>query len=120
MKKQGGKKFDQGKAPLDLIPYESLVEIGKVLEFGRGKYGRANWADGINYSRLIAAAPRHIGQFNDGEDLDNETKTIHAANAATNLIFLIWMFKNRPDLDDRWTKDVKRKLSSRKKKSRQE
>ena len=109
MSEQGGKKFDQNKIPLDLIPYESLEEIGKVLKFGAEKYDRANWANGINYSRLIAAAMRHLGQFNNGEDFDEETNTLHVANAATNLIFLIWMYKNRPDLDDRWVKGIDKK-----------
>ena len=39
-----------------------------------------------------------------GEDFDEETKTLHIANAACNLLFAIWMMKNRPDLDDRWDK----------------
>ena len=107
-KKSGGVKFDQDKAPLDLIPYESLEEIGKVLAFGAKKYKRANWASGIEYSRLISAALRHINQYNMGEDLDPEAQTLHAANAAVNLIFLIWMHKNRPDLDNRWIKSVKK------------
>lgn len=108
MGKQGGKKFDQEKPPLDLIPYDSLVEIGNVLKFGAEKYDRANWANGINYSRLIAAALRHINQFNNGEDCDNETELSHIAHAATNLIFLLWMQKNRPDLDNRWVNEVKK------------
>jgi hypothetical protein len=106
MSKQGGTKYDQGKAPLDLIPYDSLEEIAEVLRFGAEKYDRANWANGISYSRLIAAAMRHLGKYNNGEDLDDETNTLHIANAATNLIFLIWMHKNRPDLDDRWVKGI--------------
>lgn len=102
----GGLKFDSSKVPLDLIPSEALFEIGKVLAFGAQKYGRSNWAQGIEMSRLIAASLRHIAQFNQGEDLDEEAKTLHLANAATNLMFAIWMFRNRPDLDDRWTKAV--------------
>lgn len=103
-----GKKFDQQKPPLDLIPPEAIFEIGKVLEAGRKKYGKANWAKGITVSRLLAAALRHIFQYLMGEDLDEETQTLHTANAATNLMFAIWMIKNRPELDDRWTKSVKR------------
>lgn len=101
-----GTKYDQKKVPLDLFPSEAIFEIGKVLQAGQEKYGRANWADGIEISRLIGASLRHIFQFNAGEDMDEETKTIHLANAATNLMFAIWMFKNRPDLDDRWIKSV--------------
>lgn len=104
-----GKKFDNQKAPMDLIPYESLEEIAKVLAVGETKYGTANWANGIHMRRLLSAALRHIGQFNSGEDLDSETQTIHLANAACNLIFAIWMYKNRPDLDNRWIKTLEKK-----------
>ena len=101
-----GVKHDAQKAPIDLIPYDALVEIAKVLQAGEIKYGTANWANGIEIRRLISAAMRHIGQFNNGEDLDEETQTLHIANAATNLIFAIWMMKNRPDMDNRWIKNI--------------
>lgn len=101
-----GKKFDSNKVPMDLIPYESLEEIAKVLAAGEKKYGTANWANGIEMRRLLSAAMRHIGQFNSGEDLDEETQTLHVANAAANLIFAIWMMKNRPELDNRWIKTI--------------
>ena len=104
-----GVKHDQSKAPLDLLPYDSLEEIAKVLAFGRDKYGAYNWKEGISYSRLIAAAMRHLGQFNNGVDLDEEAQTLHTANAACNLLFLIWMQKNRPEMDDRWKPKTEKK-----------
>lgn len=103
---KGGTKFDAHKAPLDLIPYEALLELGKVLAAGEVKYGTANWAEGIKIRRLLAASMRHMGQFNAGEDYDQETQTLHLANAAVNMLFAIWMMKNRPDLDDRWSKKI--------------
>lgn len=103
-----GQKFDSEKEPLDLIPAEALFEVGKVLAAGQKKYGRANWAKGITTSRLVAASLRHIYKWLRGEDNDDETKTSHLANAATNLLFAIWMLQNRPDLDDRWIKSVKK------------
>jgi len=102
-----GIKYDGEKAPMDLIPYESLEEVARVLAAGQLKYGTANWANGIEMRRLLSAALRHIGQFNSGEDYDSETKTLHLANAATNLLFAIWMFKHRPELDNRWIKEIK-------------
>jgi hypothetical protein len=102
-----GVKFDSQKPPMDLIPYEALEEVARVLAAGEQKYGTANWAKGIEMRRLLSAALRHIGQFNSGEDMDQETKTLHIANAATNLLFAIWMYKHRPDLDNRWAKELK-------------
>ncbi len=105
---EGGTKHDSNKIPLELLPPEALFEIGAVLQAGKEKYGTANWAKGIGVSRLLGAALRHINQFNAGEDRDEETKTLHIANAACNLMFAIWMMENRPDLDDRWIKGIKK------------
>lgn len=96
-----GKKLDAGKEPLDLIPYEALREIAKVLDFGAKKYSRGNWTGGIAYSRLIAATLRHVNQFNAGEDNDPETGLPHMAHAGCEVIFLLWMTQKRGDLDDR-------------------
>lgn len=105
--KEGGIKKDQGKPQHDLIPYESLDEIAKVLTFGCLKYSRSDWAKGIKFSRLLSAAYRHMGKFNAGEDIDNESLLPHVAHAATNLIMLLYLIKHNPAMDDRWSKDVK-------------
>lgn len=102
-----GIKFDGGKAPMSLLPSDALEEIAKVLDAGAKKYGKGNWAKGLKISRLLDAAMRHMASFNKGEDMDEETKTLHVANAACNLMFVIWMMKNRPDMDDRWETALK-------------
>lgn len=107
MTKNKGIKHDSAKPKLDLIPKEFLWEVGKVLSFGAEKYGKSNWAKGIEYSRLIAAAQRHLSQYNAGEDKDPESNISHIAHCACNLAFLLWMMEHRPDLDDRWINDIK-------------
>lgn len=97
-------KYDSSKPKHDLLPYEALDEIAKVLTAGEVKYAAGNWANGIEMRRLISAAYRHLGLFNSGEDFDNETNTLHIANACVNLMFAIYMYKNKPELDDRWAK----------------
>lgn len=117
MNRKLGRKNDKKKAPLDLLPYDSLEEMAFTLAAGEKKYGTASWAKGLELRRLISAALRHIGQFNSGEDFDTETETLHLSNAAVNLVFAIWMYKNRPDLDNRWIKTIKKKaFKARKKK----
>lgn len=101
-KKSPGNKFDTGKAPISLIPKEALEEEAKALGFGASKYGRFNFKGGIEYSRLIDAAMRHILAFADGEDLDPEAKTNHIGNARANLGMLLWMINNKPEMDDRY------------------
>lgn len=108
-----GKKFDNGKSRVDLIPYEMDEEIGKVLLFGVEKYGEANWAQGIDYTKLIASAKRHLGKFQAGIDIDDESGLMHVSHAATNLAMLIWMIYNRPDLDNRWQKKFRNNKSKK-------
>jgi hypothetical protein len=84
------KKFDTNKAPIGLIPHDVLVQVAKVLAFGADKYGKYNWCsgDGFDWSRLIDAPYRHLGEFNMGNDLDPETGLSHIAHAICGLIFL--------------------------------
>lgn len=96
-----GTKHDQNKAPLDLLPYEGLEAIAQVLGFGAKKYARGQWMGGIEYSRLIAAAQRHIGQFNSGQDMDEESGLSHLAHAGCCILFLLWMQKHKPHMDNR-------------------
>lgn len=98
----GGIKHDAGKPPMSLLPFDALVEVAKVLQFGAQKYAPGNWSKGLAHARLSDAALRHIGDYVEGRDLDPESKLEHLAHAACDLLFLIWMRKHRPDLDDRW------------------
>lgn len=99
-----GVKHDEGKEPLDLIPYEAEQAIARVLAFGEKKYGAGNWSKGIEYRRLISAAKRHIGAFNSGLNKDEESGESHIAHAACCLMFLLYMEEKKPELDNRWVK----------------
>lgn len=103
-----GVKHDEGKCRMDLLPYDALAEVAKVLDFGAKKYSPGNWANGINLSRLLAAAERHIGEFKEGRDTDVESGLNHLPHAACNLLFAIWMLRHHPGRDDRWIKEVKK------------
>lgn len=102
--KKVGIKNDDGKPALDLIPREALEGLGRVLAFGAKKYSAGNWAKGIEYSRLIAAAIRHISAYASGEDTDPESGLSHVHHALCNLAFLSYMIEHRKDLDNRWSK----------------
>lgn len=98
----GGTKHDDNKVRLDLLPPESLEEIAKVLTFGARKYASFNWCKGISFSRLIGAALRHMFAWIRGEDADPESGLSHLAHLGCCVLFLLWMQKHRPDLDDRF------------------
>lgn len=96
-----GRKDDQDKPPMSLLDRFALEQIAKVLQFGAKKYAKHNWRKGLEFSRLLDAALRHILAFADGEDNDPESGLSHIAHAGCCIMFLLWMQKNRPDLDDR-------------------
>ena len=83
-----GKKFDQEKPMLYLLPPKSLIEIGKVLTHGAEKYGPENWrkVDDLQ-NRYTSAALRHIVAHMEGEKYDEETDLSHLAHAMCCLLF---------------------------------
>jgi len=101
MQADRGQKHDDGKPRMDLLDRHALEEIARVLGFGAQKYAAHNWRRGISYSRLTAAALRHLHAFNDGEDIDTESGLSHLAHLGCCVMFLLNMQKTRPDLDDR-------------------
>lgn len=94
-------KYDIGKPPLDLLDRYAMEQIAYALKYGADKYSRHNWRHGIEQSRLISAALRHLMAHNDGEDTDPESDCLHLAHAACCIMFAINMLETRPDLDDR-------------------
>ena len=102
-----GTTFDQDKPPMALLEPEFLTGVSKVLGFGANKYSSHNWRNGINYSRLISAAYRHLGAINSGEDIDPESGLAHSYHLGCCVMFLAALMKHRPDLDDRWKPDEK-------------
>jgi len=101
-KEEGAVKHDGDKPPLNLLSNEALVQIAKVMQFGAQKYAAHNWRKGFAWSRPLAAAQRHIGAFNDGEDKDPESGLSHLAHAACCIMFLLEFEKTHKHLDDRY------------------
>lgn len=96
-----GVKYDEGKAPLSLIPTCALVAEARVMGFGAKKYGRFNYRGGMDWSRLIDASLRHITAFSDGEDNDPESGLSHLAHARSCLGMLLDYVENNLGTDDR-------------------
>lgn len=95
---------DTGKPRLSLIDPLFIRAMGQALTIPvvSGKYPPHNWRDGIEVSRLMDSALRHINAFLDGVDNDEETGESHLAHSACNLMFALRMLKDRPELDDRY------------------
>ncbi|WP_308219238.1 dATP/dGTP diphosphohydrolase domain-containing protein [Bartonella machadoae] len=100
-------KADDGKARLDLIPPSTLIEIGKVLEFGAKKYGANNWRNGMDWSRFYGAALRHLFAWFGGETKDGESDLSHLAHAVCCLVFLMECEAKQIGHDDRLKSEVR-------------
>lgn len=96
-----GVKYDDGKLRYDLIPENALEEIVRVLTYGAQKYGERNWEKGLRFSRLFAAAQRHLWAWWKGEEEDRESGCLHLAHAATCIMMLLALWEWDPSLDDR-------------------
>lgn len=102
-----GVKHDGGKPPLGLIPRSALVAEARVLDFGKRKYAAHNWRGGMEWSRLLDAALRHLTAWNEGEDLDPESGLNHLAHARCCLGFLIEYQERGLGHDDRFKQPAK-------------
>ena len=85
-----GKKFDSGKLRLDLLPFDALEEVAKVLMYGAEKYGAHNWREVDNAKeRYTSALLRHLSAIMQGEEVDPESGLKHIAHLACNALFLV-------------------------------
>lgn len=85
----GGTKHDDGKPDLSLVPYIAVSTEALALGFGEKKYGRYNYTNGFQVSRLTAAALRHIYQYNSGATFDDESGLHHIGHARACLAMLL-------------------------------
>lgn len=84
-----GRKNDKGKPDLSLVPLVALVEEARGFMLGEQKYGRYNYLRGMESSRLVAAALRHILAWECGEDTDPESGASHLGHARCCLAMLL-------------------------------
>lgn len=99
--KQLGDRKNQGKLKWSLVDFPSFEPMVRVLEFGAAKYAAHNWKKGLKITEVIDSLMRHLTALNDGEDNDPESGLPHIGHIQCNAMFLAFMLKNRPDLDER-------------------
>lgn len=95
-------KFDSEKAKICLLPTEALREVAKVVGFGATKYGRYNWRQGMDWTRLYDAAQRHLWAWLEGETRDSDSRMRHLAHAACSILFLLSYEITGTGKDDRY------------------
>ena len=94
---------------MSLLSSIAIVEVAKVMTFGKRKYAANNWRGGFAWSRPLAAALRHIFAFLGGENRDPETGLSHLAHAICCLMFVLEFIVTHPELDDRYKNENHKK-----------
>lgn len=97
-----GSKNDQGKPQISFLTRDFLEGTATVMGFGAKKYGKWNFCEGIEHTRLLDAAMRHLIAIIDGEDIDPESGLPHRHHACASLNMYCGMTVLHPELDDRY------------------
>lgn len=97
----GGKK-GQKMRRIDLIPPESLGQVGDVYGHGATKYGERNYELGYNWSLCVSALHRHLNAWQRGESIDPESPdgTHHLAAVCFHAMTLMEFERTHPEFDD--------------------
>ena len=98
-----GTRYNEGKTQLSMIleARNALNGCAKVLEFGKAKYDRGNWRNGLNHTETCDSLLRHLSAYLSGEDLDPESELPHVDHVLCNALFLAEMLRTHSELDDR-------------------
>ena len=87
-----GRKSDEEKPRMELLPMPELVEVAKALTYGAKKYAPDNWKAVPNAAqRYKGALLRHLAAMEE-EAFDHECADaciLHAAQVACNALFLL-------------------------------
>lgn len=99
-----GTKHDNGKADLSIVPLVGLEAESRALMFGEKKYGRYNYTQGFEASRLVAACLRHVLAWQDGQNTDPESGLHHLGHARACLSMILHCEQLGTLTDNRFSK----------------
>lgn len=108
-------KYDGGKPKHSLLPPGIMNGVLGVMAFGANKYEKDNWKKCETMSSYYDACHRHLEQFWEGIDTDEESNLHHIDHALCNLVFLKWLIVNKEHTDDREPREVRGSKQIRKK-----
>ena len=100
-RKGEGRKDDQDKLRMELLPPEFLEATASILTFGAKKYDDRNWEKGMAWSRVYGALMRHLWSWWKGDVSDPETGKSHLWHACCCLAFLVTYEQRKVGTDDR-------------------
>ncbi len=103
------KKNDQGKVDLSLIPYVAQVEEAKAFMVGEEHYGRYNYCEGMEASRLMAALLRHANKWFNVEEFDPVDGQHHLGSVRACAAMILRQQELGTLIDDRYKKPEEKK-----------
>jgi hypothetical protein len=128
-KPEYGLRYNENKPQWSLVDFDSLESMVKVLEYGAHKYsifeddngkqykgseitkeqackltqiysGKDNWKNGMPVSKIMESLLRHAFALLRGEFADEESGQEHIGHLMCNAMFVSYMLKNKPELND--------------------
>ncbi len=87
-----GMKHSQGKPRMDLLPWDALDEVAKVLTFGARKYSDDNWRK-VDPKEYEAGLLRHFSEYKQGTVVDSESGEMTLAHLACCALFMVALKK---------------------------
>ncbi len=95
--------YDDGKPPLAQIPWAAIDQLALVQAYGHKKYGDFNnYRKGMEVSRNLSCAIRHIRDYMNGRDNDEESGLNPLAHAVARLCFVLQNLNDGTAIDDRF------------------
>ena len=97
--------YDEGKEPLSRLPWAGIDSMARVQAYGHRKYrDYDNYRKGMEVSRNLSCAIRHIRDFMGGQDLDSESGESHLGHAMCRLAFVLQNIHDEVEIDDRYAR----------------
>lgn len=94
---------DGGKPPLANLPWAAMDEIAMVQAYGNFKYKSFyNYKKGLEVSRNLSCAIRHIRDYMNGNNIDHESGRHPLGHALCRIAFVLENIKDGTAIDDRY------------------
>ena len=95
--------YDEGKLPLAWLPWGAIEDLSRVQQYGHAKYKDFNnYRKGMEVSRNLSCALRHIREYLEGHDVDAESGLSPLAHAMCRIAFVLQNLKEGVAIDDRY------------------
>lgn len=96
--------YDDNKPPLANLPWAAMRVLAQVQGYGHRKYSSFhNYRKGMEISRNLSCAMRHLADFMDGVDNDPESGQSHLGHAMCRIAFVLQNLADGTAIDDRYT-----------------